>query len=84
MGILGEHDPGACYLIFVAAGSAYVFDVDLFDSATGRWSTAQLSASNYLVCSASVGMFALFVGFSKSGMSFLLQIRTRGVLHELH
>ncbi len=62
-----------------------MFDVDLFDSATGHWSTAQLSISNYVVCGASVGVFALFVGFSKLGMSCLSTIRTRGVLRrDLH
>ncbi len=55
-----------------AAGSVYLNDVDLFDSVTGHWSTAQLSASNYVVCGASVGVFALFVGFFEGGMSCLL------------
>jgi hypothetical protein len=69
---LAAYDPGACALIFVAAGSDYVFDADLFDSASGLWSTAQLSASNYVICGASVGVFALFVGLIKGGMPCLL------------
>ncbi len=36
--------------------------VDLFNSATGTWSTAQLSVARYWFAAASVGNVALFAG----------------------
>ena len=35
---------------------------DVFDSATGKWSTAELSVARYLMGAVSVGPFALFGG----------------------
>ena len=36
--------------------------VDLYDSGTGRWSTAQLSQARYGLSATSVGTVALFAG----------------------
>ena len=36
--------------------------VDVYNGATGAWSTAQLSAARYLLAAASVGNVALFAG----------------------
>jgi hypothetical protein len=76
---LAEHDLGACALIFVAAGTDFVFNVDLFDSATGLWSTYYLSYSYGGVRCASVGVFALFVGLRGIGMSCLLRLRSQSL-----
>ena len=35
---------------------------DVFDSATGKWSTAELSVARYMMGAVSVGRFALFAG----------------------
>ena len=76
---LAAHGPGACALIFVAAGSDFVFNVDLFDSATGLWSTYYLSYSNGGVRGASVGVFALFVGLRGIVMSCLFRLRSQSL-----
>ena len=36
--------------------------VDLYDSGTGRWSTAQLSQARYSLSATSVGTVAIFAG----------------------
>ena len=36
--------------------------VDLYDSGTGRWSTAQLSQARYRLSATSVGTVAIFAG----------------------
>jgi hypothetical protein len=36
--------------------------VDLYDSGTGRWSTAQLSQARYWLSATSVGAVAIFAG----------------------
>ena len=36
--------------------------VDLYDSGTGRWSTAQLSQARYNLAATSVGTVAMFAG----------------------
>ena len=36
--------------------------VDLYDSGTGRWSTAQLSQGRYWLSATSVGTVAIFAG----------------------
>ena len=36
--------------------------VDLYDSGTGRWSTAQLSQGRYTLSATSVGTVAIFAG----------------------
>ena len=77
--ILAAHDPGTYALIFVAAGSDFVFNVDLFDSATGLWSTYYLSYSSRGVRGASVGVFALFVGVRGIGMPCLSRLRSQSL-----
>ncbi len=44
------------------AGSGASNVVDLYDSGTGRWSTAQLSQARYLLSATSVGTVAMFAG----------------------
>ena len=45
------------------AGSGFVSNVvDLYDSGTGRWSTAQLSQARYALSATSVGTVAIFAG----------------------
>ena len=44
------------------AGSGPSNVVDLYDSGTGRWSTAQLSQARYLLSATSVGTVAIFAG----------------------
>ena len=36
--------------------------VDLYDSGTGRWSTAQLSQARFMLSATSVGTVAMFAG----------------------
>ena len=51
----------ACYLTRATAGVASNA-VDLYNSATGTWSTAQLSVARYDLAAASIGSVALFAG----------------------
>ncbi len=51
-----------CLLMRATAGNAYSNVVDLYDSGTGRWSTAQLSQARYLFSATSVGTVAIFAG----------------------
>ncbi len=44
----------------IAVGVSNV--VDLYDSGTGRWSTAQLSQARYYLSATSVGTVAIFAG----------------------
>ena len=46
--------------------------VDLYDSGTGRWSTAQLSQARLTLSATSVGTVAIFAGGSLGG--WLLRI----------
>ena len=48
--------------------------VDLYNSATGAWSTAQLSAARSLLAAASVGNVAIFAGGGSSSGGVLLLI----------
>ena len=50
-----------CRLMRATAGSAENA-VDLYNSATGAWSTAQLSVARYQLTAASVGNVAIFAG----------------------
>ncbi len=60
----------ACSLMRATAG--YLNTVDLYNSATGTWSTAQLSVGRYILAAASVGNVALFAGgYSFSGGALL-------------
>ncbi len=61
-----------------AAAGASSNVVDLYNSTTGAWSTAQLSASRHSLAAASVGNFAIFAGGGyasavlSSGIRFLI------------
>ena len=46
--------------------------VDLYDSGTGRWSTAQLSQARYALSATSVGTVAIFAGGSMNGKSLTI------------
>ena len=53
----------ACHLMKAPAdGDAISNAVDLYNSATGAWSTAQLSEARYYLAAASVGNVAIFAG----------------------
>ncbi len=52
----------ACSLTDTTADYVTCNAVDLFDSASGLWSTAQLSVARYDLAAASVGNVALFAG----------------------
>ena len=49
------------YLMLTTAGGLSLA-VDLYNSATGTWSTAQLSVARFDLAAASVGSVALFAG----------------------
>ena len=53
-----------CFLMRATAGSDpfYPNVVDLYDSGTGRWSTAQLSQARSQLLATCVGMVAIFAG----------------------
>ncbi len=60
-----------CFLMRATAGDAYNFSkvVDLYDSGTGRWSTAQLSQARFALSATSVGTVAIFAGgFGYNGL----------------
>jgi len=60
--------PVAGFLL-TCATSDVVFDaVDLYNGATGAWSTAQLSAERYALAATSVGNLALFAGGTTGGV----------------
>ena len=59
-----------CRLMRATAGELYSNAVDLYNSATGAWSTAQLSVARYALAAASVGNVAIFAG-GDSGSSSL-------------
>jgi hypothetical protein len=46
------------------AGGVLSNVVDLYDSGTGQWSTAQLSQARYQLSATSVGTVAIFAGGS--------------------
>ena len=54
-------------------------DVDLYNSATGTWSTAQLSVARYGLAAASVGNVALFAG-GMTGSDLMSREREGGFL----
>lgn len=58
----------SAYLILPAAGSSYSNAVDVYNSATGTWSTAQLSVARGNFAATSVGNVALFVGGTASSI----------------
>ncbi len=56
------------------AGNTPYNVVDLYDSGTGRWSTAQLSQARYGLSATSVGTVAIFAGGDGGKDSMLLRI----------
>jgi hypothetical protein len=52
----------ACSLMRATADGSVSNVVDLYNSATGTWSTAQLSMARQFLAAASVGNVALFAG----------------------
>ena len=59
-----------CRLMRATAGAGSNA-VDLYNSATGAWSTAQLSVARYGLAAASVGNVAIFAGGWTSGSVLL-------------
>jgi hypothetical protein len=53
-----------CFLMCSTSGSNTSNVVDLYDSGTGRWSTAQLSQARIWLSATSVGTVAIFAGGS--------------------
>jgi hypothetical protein len=51
-----------CFLMRATAGGGISNVVDLYDSGTGRWSTAQLSQARSDLSATSVGTVAIFAG----------------------
>ncbi len=52
-----------CFLMRATADTGYPSNVvDLYDSGTGRWSTAQLSQARVTLSATSVGTVAIFAG----------------------
>jgi hypothetical protein len=51
-----------CFLMRATAGGVVSNVVDLYDSGTGRWSTAQLSQARGQLSATSVGTVAIFAG----------------------
>ena len=51
-----------CLPLMCATAGVYVTRVDVYNGATGAWSTAQLSVARYYLAAASVGNVALFAG----------------------
>ncbi len=54
------------------AGGGLSNVVDLYDSGTGRWSTAQLSQARYELSATSVGTVAIFAGGQDSKLLRIL------------
>ena len=53
-----------------AGGFTASIAVDLYNSASGTWSTAQLSFGRYSLAATSVGNVAIFAGGRTSNLSF--------------
>ena len=68
----------ACRLIRATAGGVYSNAVDLYNSATGAWSTAQLGVARGYLAAASVGNVAIFAG----GYTGSVLLRIEGELWE--
>ena len=54
----------------VTAGNGLSNAVDLYNSTSGTWSTAQLSVARYELAATSVGNVAIFAGGYTSNCSF--------------
>ena len=63
-----------CFLMRAATGDLYPPSnvVDLYDSGTGRWSTAQLSQARCYLSSTSVGTVAIFAGGADSKLLMIV------------
>ena len=59
----------ACRLMRDTAVVGMTNAVDLYNSATGTWSTAQLSVARYSLVATSVGNVAIFAGGNTGGNS---------------
>jgi hypothetical protein len=59
----------ACCLMRFTAGAAVLKVVDLYNIASGTWSTAQLSVARYIIAATSVGNVAIFAGGYSWGSS---------------
>ena len=55
-----------------AAGNGLSNAVDLYNSASGTWSTAQLSVTRYFFAATSVGNVAIFAGGTTSNCSLCI------------
>ncbi len=56
----------------VTAGGAYSNAVDLYNGASGTWSTAQLSVARMYLAATSVGNVAIFAGGTAGDCSLML------------
>jgi hypothetical protein len=76
---LGSPCLSDCFLMRATAGQIYSFYnvVDLYDSGTGRWSTAQLSQARGQLSATCVGSVAIFAGGedSKLLIAFFVCVR---------
>jgi hypothetical protein len=61
----------ACSLIHATADGVRYNAVDVYNSGTGAWATAQLSVARGLSAAASVGNLVLFAGGRTSGALFV-------------
>ena len=62
----------------VPVGGSVSGAVDVYNSATGAWSMAQLSVARYALAAASVGNVALFAGGYNPYSGVLCRNRRRG------
>jgi hypothetical protein len=70
-----------CFLMRATAGSTVFFNVvDLYDSGTGRWSTAQLSQARGSLSATCVGAVAIFAGGVNSKLLMIVCFLCEGVL----
>ena len=65
----------------VTAGNGYSNAVDLYNGASGTWSTAQLSVARSFLAATSVGNVAIFAGGLTSNCIFMLFVE--GLLYGL-
>ncbi len=59
----------------VTADNGWSNAVDLYNSASGTWSTAQLSVARFSLAATSVGIVALFAGGWAGNCSFCVVLR---------
>jgi hypothetical protein len=68
--LFGVCGAGCCRLMRVTAGGEDSNAVDLYNSASGTWSTARLSVARHDLAATSVGNVAIFAGGSAGNYSF--------------